>query len=374
MKRRRPKIIVVFAALVLLLCMVYVYVIWQTSSPSSSALLTEPHSPERAAHSEPDPTMDGNVNNGSSNSEKKGEEEKVSKLQHVSFSLHKRALDEERLVSHSERIEATRSKFLQQQQGVQRLFESKKKIDFENFWLQFVPVAECDFLARLGVASDGGKWVCNMHKIVREAERQNRTCVVYSFGSEYDISFDIEVNAQPYGCETHSFDPTISADLHSQSLKEGMKFHSIGLGPNGPANKRSSWKMRASRDPSQKQSHVPLMSLGQIVSKVTKDTKVDVLKIDIEYSEQTAIPYMLEEKGGTLLRELDVKLILLEIHALEEEKYAKARENLNSETFKKALLPLIIGLAKHGYYIFMNEANPHSICCQELAFMHESLL
>ena len=90
-----------------------------------------------------------------------------------------------------------------------------------------------------GKLADGGKWICGAHLL--EGGRGGRRCVVYSFGSNFDLSFEQQVHtwssrgrgpspqhegsghessssaagsAAAVGsgaCETHTWDPTLSA-------------------------------------------------------------------------------------------------------------------------------------------------------------------
>ena len=56
------------------------------------------------------------------------------------------------------------------------------------FWQQnYEPVFSCQFQRRMGYRGDGGKWVCDPHRI----ERDN--CLVYSIGARLEHSFESAV-------------------------------------------------------------------------------------------------------------------------------------------------------------------------------------
>lgn len=59
---------------------------------------------------------------------------------------------------------------------------------------------------RVGVLGDGGKWMCDPTAVTRSP------CVIYSFGSNGDTSFEASL-VQNHGggnCDIHIFDPTLS--------------------------------------------------------------------------------------------------------------------------------------------------------------------
>eukprot|EP00951_Prasinocladus_malaysianus_P019895 scaffold161663_cov33-Prasinocladus_malaysianus.AAC.1 len=69
----------------------------------------------------------------------------------------------------------------------------------------YEPNFSCMFERRLGLPGDGGKWVCDPHKLQRVKD-----CLVYSFGSDNKFDFEEAVTYQigPH-CEIHTFDHTI---------------------------------------------------------------------------------------------------------------------------------------------------------------------
>jgi len=75
--------------------------------------------------------------------------------------------------------------------GIQDLKENKDKY----FWQKnYEPTLSCMFQRRMGARGDGGKWVCDPHRI------QKNDCLVYSIGSSSDYTFETAVvNTLGYG-------------------------------------------------------------------------------------------------------------------------------------------------------------------------------
>ena len=58
----------------------------------------------------------------------------------------------------------------------------------KNFWQQnYEPVFGCQFQRRMGYRGDGGKWVCDPHRI------NHQNCLVYSIGARLEHSFESAV-------------------------------------------------------------------------------------------------------------------------------------------------------------------------------------
>mmetsp|Transcript_78456 Transcript_78456/g.248017 ORF Transcript_78456/g.248017 Transcript_78456/m.248017 type:complete len:374 (+) Transcript_78456:42-1163(+) len=75
------------------------------------------------------------------------------------------------------------------------------------FWqIHFEPSFSCDSERRLGPQGEGGKWVCDPHKITA-AVAAGRACLVYSIGSSGMYDFESAVHGQiSPACEIHTFD------------------------------------------------------------------------------------------------------------------------------------------------------------------------
>lgn len=72
--------------------------------------------------------------------------------------------------------------------------------DPKHFWMEnFIPEFSCESERKLGALGDGGKWICDPHRI------KKNDCLVYSIGSFGVIGFEKEIISK-LGCEVHTFD------------------------------------------------------------------------------------------------------------------------------------------------------------------------
>ncbi len=128
----------------------------------------------------------------------------------------------------------------------------------------YAPTFACPNEERVGRNGDGAKWMCQPRTLLKAP------CLVYSFGSRLDLSFEEHVAALA-PCEIHIFDPTpsLQAALPSLKLPPHTTFHSFGLvGPNAAPLKLE-------------EKVVETKTLPQIMANLSH-THIDVLKIDIE--------------------------------------------------------------------------------------------
>lgn len=84
-------------------------------------------------------------------------------------------------------------------------FDTDGRIFWQDNW---EPSFSCTALARVGRAGDGGKWVCDPLLYLQGVTPPPASgCVVYSFGSNGEFSFEEAVHAMAPGCEIHTVDP-----------------------------------------------------------------------------------------------------------------------------------------------------------------------
>ena len=95
-----------------------------------------------------------------------------------------------------------------------------------------------------------------------------KPCLVYSFGSDDEWSFETEVIKQ-LGCEVHTFDPSLSGS-NAPKDTHGAKFYQLGLGGRSEVTS-SGWKMSTLGDIRQQLGHL--------------DRNITYLKVDIEGGE-----------------------------------------------------------------------------------------
>lgn len=105
--------------------------------------------------------------------------------------------------------------------------------DYRNknpgFYYQYhnEPDFACQHEMRIGNQGDGGKWICDPHRITAR-----RSCLVYSVGSRGDFSFEEHVLKEiDPNCEIHTFDLD---DYAAGAEKLGIHFHTWGLGVEKP--------------------------------------------------------------------------------------------------------------------------------------------
>lgn len=75
------------------------------------------------------------------------------------------------------------------------------------FWqIHYEPTFSCEFERRVGLAGEGGKWVCDPYKIARQVSNGG-SCLVYSVGSngQYDFEEAVHKDISP-SCEIHTID------------------------------------------------------------------------------------------------------------------------------------------------------------------------
>lgn len=178
---------------------------------------------------------------------------------------------------------------------------------------------------KMRMAPDGFKAVCMDPGI----GPTYKSCLVYSFGIRDEWSFDERM--QDYGCDVYAFDPSMSKDDHQHS--KTIWFFKLGLGDEDTdKHSKTSWKMRT------------LSSIYENLKKKHGDKIIDVLKIDIEFSEWETLPQIYQ--SGILKR---VKQIAMDVHMDSRgslEKYKQYYETIRSLE------------RDHGFYRFSSRPSP----------------
>jgi len=168
----------------------------------------------------------------------------------------------------------------------------------------------CKRKLRMGKLGDGGWEICDDVDV-----RPKRPCVVYSFGIANDFSFDDDT-ALNYGCHVYSFDPSMDVETHNRS--DLVHFYKIGL--SGRSETRGNWQLYTFSDIRQMLGH--------------QRTQIDVVKIDIENSEWTALKNM--AATGELRR---FKQMLLEFHLVDvdviKDYHVEVAQIMELEGFRK---------------------------------------
>lgn len=119
---------------------------------------------------------------------------------------------------------------------------------------------------KVGRLSDGGKWVCGVETLL-----QRLGCVIYSFGSNGDTSFE-EALLNTTKCSVWTFDPTLNAaKLAKVNAVPGLHFTPVGL-----ADRDGEMDIAGKV--------LPVSTLATLMRE-RGHTWVDLLKVDIEGGE-----------------------------------------------------------------------------------------
>eukprot|EP00980_Cylindrotheca_fusiformis_P025272 scaffold13380_cov110-Cylindrotheca_fusiformis.AAC.6 len=212
-----------------------------------------------------------------------------------------------------------------------------------NAWFQnhYEPEFACRFEERVGRQGDGGKWICDPHRIQEKTD-----CLIYSVGSNNDFSFEREVkNVIGSHCEIHTFDP---ADYSKRANEEGAIYHQWGI-----SNKNG----RNGKGQVMKTLHETAKDLGHL------GRTVDVFKIDCEGCELDSFETWVDSATVGI----QLQQVLVEIHA-------KGSQNgrMNQNVKQPQTSNFFQGMHKHGYVIFHKEPNIHYWSfgnCVEFAFL-----
>lgn len=196
----------------------------------------------------------------------------------------------------------------------------------------YEPTFSCGYEIRVGSYGDGGKWVCNPHRIAQLAQSErDGGCLVYSVGSMGDYGFEESINDEISStCEIHTFDLKPWNSYTDKPPPDFMHYHVAALGIQHPAK-----------------------SLPEIVVELGHvGRRIDILKIDCEGCEWSTF-------RGWLGAGVDIRQILVELH--------DSPDHPVDDTTKHAMYDFLF---EHGYVVFHKESN--SLCggdCIEYAFI-----
>lgn len=161
------------------------------------------------------------------------------------------------------------------------------------FQCHYEPDFVCLHEERIGMQGDGGKWICDPHRIAQKVEAGGK-CLVYSIGSNNDFSFEQYVHKDIHqDCDIHTFD---FGDYADGAREAGGKitYHKYGLGT----------------DQTDAKGNV-LKSLGTVVEELGHQNRViDIFKIDCEGCEWATAVNWFEAavKHNVTIRQIQVEL------------------------------------------------------------------
>ncbi|CAC5360713.1 unnamed protein product [Mytilus coruscus] len=144
----------------------------------------------------------------------------------------------------------------------------------------------CKEVIRLGHITDGGWNFCH-----DKPYRPSFPCFAYSFGINWDFSFDDAV-VETYGCDVHSFDPSMNQGDFRRA--NHIWFHNLGI--SNTTSRKGKWNVSSLKDILKHLNHT--------------SRRVDILKIDVEKMEWESFPNMIQTGALRNTRQL-----LVEFHS-----------------------------------------------------------
>lgn len=187
------------------------------------------------------------------------------------------------------------------------------------------PEFSCPFERRIGGMGDGGKWVCDPHRIkqlssVRKTkDGDDDPCLIYSIGNDGDQGFEhgiMDIIGEET-CEIHTFEVRSQAEMHrldrDQNDEDRRKTNLI--------NMHFSWGLLSS-----KESPRPgYKTLAETVKELGHEGRtIDIFKIDCEGCEWTTFHDWFENPPT------HIQQILVEVHhnpTTSQEFFQTARDN-----------------------------------------------
>jgi len=239
-----------------------------------------------------------------------------------------------------------------------------------QIWFQenFEPDFTCLHEERIGGMGDGAKWVCNPRKLkelaLQRARDTNEKCLIYSFGSSGDFSFEASLATLLEGapCEVHVFDMDDFASLIPVEYKDFIFFHHWGL--KGSREQSQFMALQSIREPTKYQSSQilsassPAAQIGEfhtfqeIVKKLGhKNRTIDVLKIDCEGCEWDTYEDWLQSSVD--IRQIQVEMHYVHNHAVH---FFLILQRAGFVTFHKEANTLVNGLCYEYAFMKLDEA------------------
>ncbi|XP_068756257.1 probable methyltransferase-like protein 24 [Montipora capricornis] len=192
---------------------------------------------------------------------------------------------------------------------------------------------------------DGMWYVC----FDEEVHLKPGSCVVYSFGTGDDFSFDEQM--ANFGCEVYAFDPSMGKEDHEHSVK--VMFYNQALSDVNQERSTSVSDQRNKGAGESRRRATTIMELGHF------EREIDIVKMDIESDEWKCLRHMLAD--GTLrnhVRQLDV-----EYHVI-----------LTTPNALRQYYSIAKWLERQGFRIFHSRKNPYCPECWEMSYINTNLV
>lgn len=203
------------------------------------------------------------------------------------------------------------------------------------------PTWSCGFERKIGSRADGGKWICDPHRIVK------KNCLVYSIGSNNQFDFEEELHAR-FQCETHTFDPTVEG---KNALEHVTTFHKLGISSESSADGKLFYSIDG---------------ITRLLNHANRT--IDIFKIDCEGCEWDL--FTQDFFSSLKARDLKIRQIAIELHPVIQ-KSKNYTVIANSQELKTAN-NLFKVFRDNGYVIFHKEPNvlaDNNGYCVEYSFL-----
>ena len=197
----------------------------------------------------------------------------------------------------------------------------------------------------VGKVHDGPKWTCGLNQLAKLPQQE---CVVYSFGSMNEFSFEVKLLTEflPH-CKVWTFDHTVENPRVPKSIAEKMTYLKWGL------SSENSGKFKT----------LPT------IMKELGHTHIDILKVDIEGYEWPTFFALDARNEWPSFGQLQI-----EIHTGMFGGYTPPIESgLNLKNRTGMMLSIIELFEKHDLRMFHEEINTvgRGECCSEYAFIQK---
>ncbi|KAL9178453.1 hypothetical protein ACHAXT_003783 [Thalassiosira profunda] len=242
------------------------------------------------------------------------------------------------------------------------------RVGQESWFDVFEPEATCftderfgskTRMERYGAVGDGPKFLCGVDHLAQKAARlmeegAGERCLVYSIGSNNDVSFERAVHDFMPGCEIHTFDPTLQTAFVGDKY---ATFHNWGLGKDGESAtmEGKSWTAKGLE--------TIMRELGHT------NRTIDILKIDCEGCEYKTLPPVFDAiaAGNAQISQLQVEMHVHTVADLHIHDFFAAADRAKLRIFHKERNHWGCAGYKCVEYAFVSEsflreANAAAIC------------
>ncbi|KAH7882564.1 methyltransferase domain-containing protein [Phlebopus sp. FC_14] len=164
-------------------------------------------------------------------------------------------------------------------------------------WNFFPPSFHCPHeLERIGALGDGGKWACGMSRL-----EHKHKCLIYTFGMNYETSFEAELLERTRYCEVWGYDyrsNSFGSDIKSNPRANFFSYGLANIDAHGPHDEHQLYTLKS-------------------LLEMNGHDHIDVLKIDIEGWEFEVLTQILQPYVASG-EPLPFGQLILEIHTWEK--------------------------------------------------------